>query len=335
MTTVNLFRLGVLTSGGDAPGMNAAIRAITLKGLSAGFEIVGINAGYNGIFNLDTQILSAQSVDNIIQRGGTLLKTARCSQLREEDGPRLAAEKLTQLKLDALIIIGGDGSFRGAVKLAEFWPKPIIGIPGTIDNDINGTDQTIGFWTAIDTALDSIDKIRDTADAFERIFVVEVMGRDCGFIAMESGIACGAEQIICHELIEDEETYLAQLYNAILHAVTWRQTQSYVIVIAEHSLSISSAELAKRIADFTGVDTKSAILGYIQRGGAPVAMDRVLATQLGISAVKAVCEGKTGLMIGMKNNEMVEIPFAQTGLKNTHNQDLIKRLKHFNFDLTD
>ncbi|MBE0364064.1 6-phosphofructokinase 1 [Pseudoalteromonas ulvae UL12] len=332
---MSIKRIGLLTSGGDAPGMNAAIRAITLKCINAGWDVIGIEAGYNGLFSLSSRPLTHQDVDNIIQRGGTILKTARCQTLKEDNGPELAAQQLDKLAIDALIVIGGDGSFRGATQINKFWPKPIIGIPGTIDNDINGTDQTIGFWTAIETALSCIDKIRDTADAFERIFVVEVMGRDCGFIAMESGIACAAEQIICKEIIENESDFLSKLYSSIQHAVTWQQTQSYVIVVAENALSISAQTLAQNIQSNTGVDTKSAILGYVQRGGAPVAMDRVLATQLGIAAVDALVQGKSGVMIGTLNNTLVEIPLADTGLKNTANQALIKRLKQFNFDLTD
>jgi 6-phosphofructokinase 1 len=231
-------------------------------------------------------------------------------------------------------VIGGDGSFKGAQALCQHWQGQVIGIPGTIDNDINGTDQTIGFWTAIDTALNCIDKIRDTADAFDRIFLIEVMGRDCGFIAMESGIASGAQHIVCHELIENEADYITTLLNSIKQSITSDAAQSYVIVVAENALSFSTSILAEKIADFTGVDTKSAILGYVQRGGAPVAMDRVLATQLGICAVDAIIAEKNNMMVAMQHDQITYFDLAKTGLKNTENKKLIQRLEQFSFNLS-
>ncbi|SFD18670.1 6-phosphofructokinase 1 [Pseudoalteromonas denitrificans DSM 6059] len=327
-------RLAIITSGGDAPGMNASIRAITLKALQNGYDVIGFIAGFHGLINAEFIQLDLKSVDNIIHKGGTILKTARCKDMFNEQGVKKASCTLNNLDIESLIVIGGDGSFKGAQALSEYWHGQIIGIPGTIDNDINGTDQTIGFWTAIDTALDCIDKIRDTADAFDRIFVIEVMGRDCGFIAMESGIASGAQQIICHELISDEADFIQQLLISIKKASKQSYPQSYVIVVAENALSFSTAELAKKISEYTQVDTRSAILGYVQRGGAPVAMDRVLATQLGIKAVEAINKQKRNLMIGMSKGEIITFPLSQTGLKNKTNKDLIKRLEQFSFNLT-
>ena len=327
-------KLAVISSGGDAPGMNAAIRAVTLKAMQNGYEVLGFIAGFHGIINKDCVQLSLKNLDNIIHKGGTILKTARCQAMYDTSGVKQAASSLKYLEIAALVVIGGDGSFKGAQALGKHWRGQLIGIPGTIDNDIYGTDQTIGFWTAIDTALDCIDKIRDTADAFDRIFVIEVMGRDCGFIAMESGIASGAQQIICHELIDDEETYINQLLDSIKLATMQSHPQSYVIVVAENALSFSTAELAKKISEHTKIDTRSAILGYIQRGGAPGAMDRVLATQLGISAVDAICENKSNIMVGMNKSEIIHFPLTHTSNKNINNQKLIKRLEQFSFNLT-
>ena len=326
--------LAIITSGGDAPGMNAAIRAVTLKAIQNGYRVFGFIAGFHGIIEKDYIDLTLKNVDNIIHKGGTVLKTARCKAMYQSEGVVHAAQSLNDLSINALVVIGGDGSFKGAQALGQQWQGQLIGIPGTIDNDINGTDQTIGFWTAIDTALDCIDKIRDTADAFDRIFVIEVMGRDCGFIAMESGIASGAQQIICHELIENESEFIAGLLESIKDATKHNYPQSYVIVVAENALSFSTAELAKKISAHTGVDTQSAILGYVQRGGAPVAMDRVLATQLGISAVEAICDKKSNIMVGMKKSEIIHFPLADTNQKNITNQALIKRLEQFSFNLT-
>jgi len=334
LETTNKPILAIITSGGDAPGMNAAIRAVTLKAIQNGYQVLGFIAGFHGIIEKDFIDLTLKNVDNIIHKGGTVLKTARCKAMYQSEGVEHAAQSLNDLGINALVVIGGDGSFKGAQALGKKWQGQLIGIPGTIDNDINGTDQTIGFWTAIDTALDCIDKIRDTADAFDRIFVIEVMGRDCGFIAMESGIASGAQQIICHELIENESEFIAQLLESIKDATKQSYPQSYVIVIAENALSFSTAELAKKISDYTDVDTRSAILGYVQRGGAPVAMDRVLATQLGISAVEAICINKTNIMVGMKKSEIIHFPLADTNQKNITNQALIKRLEQFSFNLT-
>ncbi len=327
-------RLAILTSGGDAPGMNAAIRAITLSAIDYGYDVFGFIAGYHGLIAADITRLKANDMGDIIHKGGTILKTARCIEMLQIEGVKQAVKTLNDTDIQALVIIGGDGSFKGAQAISQYWQGQIIGVPGTIDNDINGTDQTIGFWTAIDTALGCIDKIRDTADAFERIFVIEVMGRNCGFIAMESGIASGAQQIICHELIDDESAFIQHLLDSIKYAICNHLSQSYIIIVAENALSFSTETLAKMISAHTKVETRSAILGYVQRGGAPVAMDRVLATQLGIRAVKAINDKHTNMMVGTKDGEIILVPLAETNLKNITNQLLIKRLEEFNFNLT-
>lgn len=327
-------KIAILTSGGDAPGMNAAIRAITLQALHFNWQVIGFNAGYNGLLAKDYQLLDSYSVTDIIRHGGTILKSARCKTMKESDGPLAAAKVLHDLNIDCLFVIGGDGSFRGACAIAKHYKGNIIGLPGTIDNDVNGTDQTIGFATAIDTAIDAIDKIRDTANAFERIFVVEVMGRDCGFIAVESAIACGAEQVICKEIIDNETSFVNHLLTAIDTSIKDNSRQSYVIVVAEHSLSMSSQALSELIAKRCNIDCRAAILGYIQRGGSPVAEDRILATQLGIAAVNFALENQKMIMVGKRNGNIVTVPLAETNLKNEQNKQLIQRLNQFNFNLS-
>jgi 6-phosphofructokinase 1 len=327
-------KVAILTSGGDAPGMNAAIRAITLQALHFNWQVIGFNAGYNGLLNKDYQLLDSYSVNDIIRYGGTILKSARCSAMKTPEGPILAAKVLAELNIDCLFVVGGDGSFRGACAIAPHYKGNIIGLPGTIDNDVNGTDQTIGFATAIDTAIDAIDKIRDTANAFERIFVVEVMGRDCGFIAIESAIACGAEQVICKEIIDNETSFINRLLSAIKQSVSENSRQSYVIVLAEHALSMSAHALSELIATRCNIDCRAAILGYIQRGGSPVAEDRILATQLGIAAVNLALENQKMVMVGKRNGKLVTVPLAETNLKNEQNKQLIQRLNQFNFNLS-
>lgn len=326
-------RLAILSSGGDAPGMNAAIRAITLKAIEHNYEVIGFIAGFNGLLDKQYIHLNRPQVDDIIRQGGTILKSARCPRMHKAQGAIQAKHVLESLNIDALIVIGGDGSFKGCHAIAKQWSGQLIGVPGTIDNDINGTDQTIGFWTAIDTALGCIDKIRDTANAFERIFLVEVMGRDCGFIAVESAIASGAEHIICKEIIEDETQFINDLLHSIKTSIAKHRTDSYVIVVAENSLSITCEQLSQKIAEFTQVECKVAILGYLQRGGSPVASDRVLATGLGVAAVEAILAGKNEIMVATKDNQMCEVNFSETGLKNTDNQSLIRRLNNLNFNL--
>lgn len=326
-------KIALITSGGDAPGMNAAIRAVTLQAEKYQYQVLGFIGGYNGLIDNHFIILDCHKVDDIIRKGGTILKSARCPEMLDSSGPNRVVETLESNNIDSLIVIGGDGSFKGCLAISELWQGNIIGIPGTIDNDINGTDQTIGFWTAVETALDSIDKIRDTANAFERIFIVEVMGRNCGFLAVESAIGSGAEHIVCKEIIEDEVQFIDNLLVNINKAIRNHRTDSYIIVMAENSLSFSAHDLSKKIERYTGVDSKAAILGYIQRGGSPVAPDRVLATQLGVAAVEAIKANKSNIMVGMLNNTATETAFSSTSYRNTYNQKIIRRLNQLNFNL--
>lgn len=308
-------RIAVLTSGGDAPGMNACIRAIVLTASSHNMEVIGFRHGYNGLLESDYQTLLPAHVQNIIQRGGTILKSARCPALQTEDGPRLAAESLHKLNIDALIVIGGDGSFRGAMTISKFYRGQIIGVPGTIDNDVDGTDNTIGFATAIDTALDAIDKIRDTADAFERIFLVELMGRHTGYISLAAGIAAGAEQIICPEFGTITPDNLKTVIKPIQHAQLLTGKSSYIIIVAEHSYPGGTTALADALTKAVGIECRACILGHIQRGGSPVGADRILATKLGAYAVEQLKEGADLVMAGEVNQQAVLYPLGLTGEK--------------------
>lgn len=308
-------RVGVLTSGGDAPGMNAAIRAIVLTGAVYNIDIIGFHHGFNGLFEDDYQTLLPQHVQNIIQHGGTILKSARCKALQTPEGAKVAAQTLERLQLDALIIIGGDGSFRGALAIAKHYKGQIIGVPGTIDNDIDGTDYTIGFATAIDTALDAIDKIRDTADAFERIFLVELMGRHSGYITLSAGIAAGAEQIICPEFDALQPNNLKALITPVQRAQLLRGKSSYIIVVAENSYPGGTTALAEALSEALGTECRACILGHIQRGGSPVGADRILATKLGAYAVEQLMQGAHLMMAGEINQQAVLYPLAQTSGK--------------------
>ncbi len=308
-------RLGVLTSGGDAPGMNAAIRAVVLTANAHNIDVVGFHHGFNGLFDDDYQTLLPQHVQHIIQHGGTLLKSARCKALQLPGGPVQAADALHRHQLDALVIIGGDGSFRGALAIAEHYRGQIIGVPGTIDNDVDGTDYTIGFATAIDTALDAIDKIRDTADAFERIFLVELMGRHSGYIALSAGIAAGAEQILCPEFGQLNPDNLKSVLSPIRHAQLLRGKSSYIMVVAENSYPGGTTALAQALSDELGVECRACILGHIQRGGSPVGADRILATKLGAFAVEQLVAGAHLMMAGEVNQQAVLYPLAKTGDK--------------------
>ena len=308
-------RLGVLTSGGDAPGMNAAIRAIVLTAAANNIDVIGFRHGFNGLLDSDYQTLLPQHVQHIIQYGGTILKSARCKALHTEEGAAQAGAALQQLQLDALIIIGGDGSFRGALAIARYYQGQIIGVPGTIDNDVDGTDYTIGFATAIDTALDAIDKIRDTADAFERIFLIELMGRHSGYISLSAGIAAGAEQIICPEFGVLQPDNLKELLRPIQHAQLLRGKSSYIIVVAENSYPGGTTALAEALSSALGIECRACILGHIQRGGSPVGADRILATKLGAFAVEQLMADAHLVMAGEVNQQAILYPLDQTGAK--------------------
>lgn len=293
-------KIGVLTSGGDSPGMNAAIRAVVRTGLYYGLEVFGIMRGYAGIIENDIVPMHSRSVANIIQRGGTVLKTARCKEFMQPEGRKKAYDNLKALGIDGLVVIGGDGSFRGADIFSREFDIPCIGLPGTIDKDIAGTDFTIGFDTAVNTAVEAIDKIRDTADAHDRLFIIEVMGRDAGYIALHSGIATGAE----HILIPERKTDIEELINS-LQEKERRKKLVNMVVVAEGEVFGGANEVAKVIKErLPSQDTRVAILGHIQRGGSPTCSDRLIASRMGYSAVECLLEGRHNVMVGIVNNKM-------------------------------
>lgn len=309
-------KIGVYTSGGDAPGMNAAIRAVVRVGIAKGLEVAGIYSGYVGMIENHIQPLQIRDMANIIQRGGTIIKTGRSSEFIKPEYRAKAAQNLKLNGIDGLVCIGGDGSFRGALALGEEHRIPIIGIPGTIDNDIYGSDNTIGFDTAINTALDAIDKIRDTAASHDRLFIIEVMGRNSGFIAAHVGLAGGAEEIFT----PDGNTTVDKAVERIA-ASTSRGKTSSIIITAEGQKSGRAYDLAEAIRKKSGLDAKVCILGHQQRGGAPTASDRILASRLGAAAVDALLAGKSGLMIGTQGQSLVEVPF-RTATENRKHTDL-------------
>lgn len=302
-------RIALLTSGGDAPGMNAAIRAVVLAAHKFDCEVIGFMHGFNGLMLNEFQSLSIASVTNIIHQGGTILKSARCKEMHLPSGIIKATETLTKHQIDALIVIGGDGSFTGMLALSNTWKGQLIGIPGTIDNDVDGTDFTIGFSTAINTAIRAIDKIRDTANAFDRVFIVELMGRHSGHITFNVGIACAAEQVISFENFnsDEEEATLAQLTDGIEQSAKIKHS-SHLIVIAENLWPGGAQKLAEQLTQRSGVDCTLCTLGYIQRGGSPVAKDRILATKMGVSAVQAVIDNQHLVMTAELNNTMNLVP---------------------------
>ncbi len=304
-------KVAIMTSGGDAPGMNAAIRAITRTAIYNTLQVYGFKRGYQGILENDYVELTARSVSNILQRGGTIIGSSRCKAFREEAGRLQAAANLNTHGIDALFVIGGNGSMRGAFELAKVWDGQLIGLPGTIDNDCGGTDFTIGFFTALDTALDSIDKIRDTAEAFDRVFLVEVMGRKAGDIALGVGITGGAEEILLPEKSFDLNTVADRVIES-----KKRGKGSYIIIVAEGAYDGGASRLAIELEKITGFACRPVVLGHIQRGGSPVAMDRWYATRMGAFAVQAALEGATGVMVGTEKNELVLSPFEKTWTEN-------------------
>lgn len=304
-------RIAVLTSGGDAPGMNAAIRAIVLAAKNYNSDIIGFYHGYNGLINDEYTLLQTNDVSGIIQRGGTILKSARCKEMRSAEGVNQAVNTLNKNKIDALIVIGGDGSFNGLLAIQEKWNGLVLGIPGTIDNDVDGTDFTIGFSTAVNTAISAIDKIRDTADAFERVFIVELMGRHSGHITFNVGISCAAEQVLSFENFqpENESETIDKLAKQISQAKRDHHS-SFLIVVAENLWPNGTQALAQRLKEKTGIDCPLCTLGYIQRGGSPVAKDRILATKMGVAAVQAAVEGKSNLMVAEQNSAINLVPLC-------------------------
>ncbi len=304
MAEKKVTKIGVLTSGGDSPGMNAAVRAVVRTGIYHGMEVYGIMRGYSGMIEDDIIQMDSRSVANIIQRGGTILKTARSKEFFEKEGRQKAYENLKKRGINGLVIIGGDGSFRGAQKFSNEFDIPCIGLPGTIDKDIAGSDFTIGFDTAVNTAVEAIDKIRDTADAHDRLFIVEVMGRDAGYIALHSGIATGAENILIPETKTDIEELIASLSEK-----EKRKKLVNLIVVAEGDDFGGGNEVASIIKErLPNADTRVCILGHIQRGGSPTCLDRLIASRMGYHAVESLIEGRFNVMVGILNNKMNYIP---------------------------
>ncbi len=298
--------IGVLTSGGDSPGMNAAIRAVTRSAIYNGYSVKGIMRGYKGLITGEILDFTSKSVSNIIHHGGTMLKTARCKEFRTPEGRAIAYENMKAHGIDALVVIGGDGSLTGAKLLADEFNVPVVGLPGTIDNDLGGTDSTIGYDTALNTIMDCVDKLRDTASSHERLFFVEVMGRTAGYLAVNGAIAGGAEAAIITEM-ETEVDQLAELINT-----GFRKSKNSAIVMVGENPDGGAMALANRVKqEYPEFDARVTILGHIQRGGTPTAVDRILASNMGEKAIEALMEGQRNVMVGVKNGEYVLVPFKR------------------------
>ena len=299
--------IGMLTSGGDAPGMNAALRAVTRAAIYNGFKVKGIYRGYRGLVENEIADFQAQDVSNIIHRGGTILRTARCNEFKTVEGRKKAFENMKKHDIDALVVIGGDGTLTGAREFAKEFDVPIVGIPGTIDNDLYGTDHTIGYDTALNTIMWCVDRIRDTANSHERLFFIEVMGRNAGFLALNGAIAGGAEAAIIPE-ISIEQDQLAEL---IEHG--FRTTKkSSIVLVAESPITGGAMGLAERVRnEYPQYDVRVTILGHLQRGGSPTAQDRILASRMGAAAIDALVEGQRNVMIGDDDEKMVYVPFSK------------------------
>ena len=312
-------KIGVLTSGGDAPGMNAAIRAVVRTALAKDLEVMGIFRGFEGLINEDIKPLNHRSVSNIIFRGGTILKTARCEEFKTQEGQKKAVEVIKNNRIDGLVVIGGDGSYRGALALSRDYKIPCIGVPGTIDNDLNGTDYTIGSDTALNTALEAIDKIRDTLTSLERIFVVEVMGRLCGYIGLNVALAAGAEQVV----IPERNLDIQQMCHEITEGYI-RGKASWLIIVAEGI--ISAHKLAEKITENTDLETRAVVLGHVQRGGSPTAKDRILATSLGAAAVDLLIDGQDDKAVGILGEDINVVTLEQAVTKKVLNTEYIYNL---------
>ncbi len=318
-------RIAVFTSGGDAPGMNACIRAVVRGSVYHGLEVFGIRRGYSGMINGDIFQMTSHSVSNIVQRGGTILKSARSKEFMTPEGRQKAHEQIQKFGIDGLIAIGGNGTFTGATIFYDEYGIPTVGAPGTIDNDLYGTDYTIGFDTAVNTALEAIDKIRDTADSHDRVFFVEVMGRDSGYIAIQSGIAGGAELVMVPEVL----TPISEVVEVLRQGWS-RQKSSSIIVVAEGEVEGNGAEIAEKIRARLDMDLDIRVttLGHIQRGGIPTAYDRILASRLGLGALEGLMNGEKNVMAGIINNELVYTPFRDTiRLPKPINEDLLRMVK--------
>lgn len=312
-------RIGVFTSGGDSPGMNAHVRAVARTGLNYGLEVVGILHGYAGMIAGDFKVLDRVATASIIASGGTILKTSRCAEFHTAEGRALAAAKLREAGIDGVVACGGDGTFHGAALLHSEHGIPIVGTPGTIDNDLYGTDYTIGYDTAVNTAMQAVDKIRDTADSHGRVFFIEVMGRHAGFIAMDVGISTGAEYIAVPEMVTD----ISLLHRRIEEQGPGKRT---IIIIGEGDDAGSASDIAATIKAHHDIDAKVTVLGHIQRGGSPTVRDRVLASRLGVAAVEALMEGRTNAMIGEINNALAYTPLPETWEKRKAIPSYLSRL---------
>jgi 6-phosphofructokinase 1 len=299
-------KIGVLTSGGDAPGMNAAIRAVTRTAIYNNLEVIGIREGYKGMIDRSFMPLWSEDVSDIIQRGGTILKTARCMEFKTSEGREQAYNNLKEVGIDGVVVIGGDGTFTGARIFNEEYDIPFVGIPGTIDNDLYGTDYTIGYDTALNTVVEAVDKIRDTASAHGRMFFIEVMGAEAGFIALRSGIAAGAEAIIIPEVKNEDEKLSALMDSGR------RQKASNIVIVAEGDEHGGAYALAKEYEEhYPNYDIRITVLGHLQRGGSPSAFDRVTASRLGFAAVEALMDDQKSVMVGVQNNEVGLVPFRK------------------------
>ena len=316
--------IGILTSGGDAPGMNAAIRAVTRSAICAGYRVKGIYRGYRGLITGEIVEFKTQNVSNIIQMGGTILKTARCPEFKTPEGRKQAYETLKREEIDALVVIGGDGSLSGARVFATEFDVPIVGLPGTIDNDLYGTDTTIGYDTALNRIMECVDKIRDTATSHERLFFIEVMGRDAGFLALNGAIASGAEAAIIPEI----STEVDQLAELIKNGFR-KSKNSSIVLVAESPVTGGAMGLAERVKnEYPQYDVRVSILGHLQRGGSPTAHDRILASRMGAAAIDALLDDQRNVMIGITNDEIVYVPFSKA-IKNDKpiNRELLNTLR--------
>lgn len=315
--------IGVLTSGGDAPGMNAAIRAVVRTGSYYGLKVMGVKRGYNGLINGDMIEMQARSVSETLQKGGTILQTARCLEFKDEEGVRKGAEIAKVFGLDGLIVIGGDGSFRGARDLSRIG-LPTIAMPGTIDNDIDCSEYTIGYDTCLNTVVEAVDKIRDTSSSHDRCSVIEVMGRDAGYIAINAGIACGAEVIL---VPEREYSFDEDVLRPILEGKARGRRQS-IVIVAEGVNNLNVIEMAKEIEQKTGIESRATILGHIQRGGSPTARDRVIASQMGAKCVELLLEGKSNRIVCLQGNQVTDVDIEDgLAMKKELSQEMIDLAK--------
>ncbi|MGL4411810.1 MAG: 6-phosphofructokinase [Bacteroidales bacterium] len=316
--------IGILTSGGDAPGMNAAIRAVTRAAIYNGIEVKAIYRGYKGLITGEIVPFKTQNVSNIIQQGGTILKTARCKEFMTPEGRQIAFDRIQQEGIDALVVIGGDGSLTGARIFAEEHNFPIVGLPGTIDNDLFGTDSTIGYDTALNTIMEAVDKIRDTATSHDRLFFIEVMGRESGFLALNGAIASGAEAAIIPEMTTETDQLAELIQNGFR-----KSKNSSIVLVAESELTGGAFGLAERVKkEYPQYDVRVSILGHLQRGGSPTALDRILASRMGAASIDALLEGQRNVMIGIQDDQIVYVPFNKA-IKNEKdiNRDLQNTLR--------